>query len=172
MSNLSLYKISDEMQALNDLLEESGGELNETTEAWLAEFGGQLMAKVDNYGALIKSLEAHADEIKAEEVRLNARRKVFENRVQRLKDMAGYSMNKIGVRKIEGDKFTLSICASGGKRALQILDEKELPERFFDIIPQTMVVNKDRVREAVESGDKDIIGKAELLPRLEYVKLK
>jgi hypothetical protein len=168
---MNLYEISTEMQALNDLLEETGGEITETVEAWQKEFGGQLMQKVDGYGALIKHLDSYADAIKSEEVRLNARRKVFENRVQRLKDMAGDAMRKLGVKKIEGEKFTLSICQAGGKQALNILDEKGLPERYFDIIPQTLAVNKDRIRDAIET-DEELKGKAELLPRGEYVKLK
>ena len=171
---MNLYELTNEMQALNELLEEEGGEVTDGTALakWMDEYGLAMKGKVDGYGALIKNLDSYTDSLKLEEKRLYDRRKVFENRIARLKDMAGESMRRLGVKKLEGERFTLTICASGGKQAMQILDEKGIPEMYLDIIPQKLVVNSEKVRAGLEAGNGNLEGKAVLMPRGEYVKIK
>lgn len=173
----SLYQLTTEMQALNDLLEQLEGELEgssgDTLVKWMDEYNIAMRGKVDSYGALMTHLNTYADNLKTEEKRLYERRKVFENRVQRLKDMAYESMKRLNVKKLEGERHTLSICKAGGKQALNIkVDVSQIPDKYIEIIPEQHNVNQDRIREGIEKNDPELIGKAELIERSEYVKLK
>lgn len=173
----SLYELTTEMQALSQLLEEVGGDVSDGTQGevlvkWMDEYGLAMKGKVDNYGALVKNIEAHTDSIDLEIKRLKERKEVFNNRIERLKNLAEYAMRSLKVNKIEGDKFTISLQKAGGKQALKVLDEKGIPDKYLDIIPEQYVVNQDRVREGLESGDEELTGKVELLPRKESIRIK
>lgn len=172
MKELTLYEISSEMQALNDLLEESGGEITPPIEAWLIEYGTAMVKKTDSYASLVTNLENRVDTIRAEEKRLAERRAVINNRIDRIKSFAMDCMKRLDVTKLEGDKFTLTIAKSGGKQALRILDENAVPDRYRDVIPESYPINNEKVRAGIDAEDPELVGKAELLPRSESLRIK
>src|SRR4249920_49552 len=86
----TLYEISADLQALEELLTEVGGEIPDeqaeaAIDAWLEETGTATKDKVDNYCGLIRELEARRDARKAEAQRLADRSRIDANAVDRLK---------------------------------------------------------------------------------------
>lgn len=173
----SLYELTTEVKALSQLLEEVGGDVSDGTQGevlikWMDEYGLAMKGKVDAYGSLVKNIESHVESIDIEIKRLRDRKEVFNNRIERLKQLADYAMRTLDVKKIEGEKFTISLQKAGGVQSLKILDEKGLPDKYLDIIPEQYVPSQERIRKGLEENDPELSGKAELLPRKESVRIK
>lgn len=153
----SLFSISGDMLALDDLLDEIGGELpDEETgaaiDAWFAELDKERDRKVDGYVALIKECEARsrARAARAKEIAELAR--VDENKAKYLKRRLHEFMSLHQIRKLDTDNSRLSICANGGKLPL-ILKQGVRPED----VPESMrrievTIDNDKVRDAIEKG--------------------
>lgn len=174
----SLYELTQEVGALEALLQETGGDVTDESQAamieqWQQEFDWAHRAKVDGYAKLIKNAEADIDAIKKEGERLAARAQALRNKIQRLKDLAKYAMDSRGLKKLEGITFTLAIQKNGGKAPLEILvkNPEVLPEQYR-IVTTTVEPNKDALREALEKGDKEAESYARLLPVGESVRIR
>lgn len=162
----SLYQITEQLVALDQLLEEIGGDVSEGTqgealEKWIKEYEWQQREKIDAYGGMIASMKADMEAIQEEVERLNIRSRIINNRIERLKAMAKFAMEMRGIRKLEGVKFTISIQKNGGKPPLELLveDPEKLPLEFVKIVRQP---DKDAIRAALESNDP----KAEKIARI------
>ena len=66
----------------------------------LESITAEIEVKAENTAIIINELSAEAAKIKAEEQRLNARRKVYENRVANLKQGLFDAMNQIQDRSV------------------------------------------------------------------------
>ena len=86
---MTLYEIKREIEEAIDAIfasvDEETGEVSEDAVNKLAELNAARDEKLDNIGAYIKNLMAEAEAIKAEEKKLADRRRVIENKVERLK---------------------------------------------------------------------------------------
>ena len=137
----SLYDLTEELVALDKLLEELGGDVTgvegQTLETWASQFHWQMANKVDAYGALYKNLEADAKAIAEEVKRLSDRKRTLENRGSRLLALAKFSMERLKTRKLEGQRFTIAIQKAGGLDPLEILIERA--EDLMELAEGTMV---------------------------------
>ena len=183
----SLYVLTEELVALDTMLQEIGGDVSspegQTLEKWAEEFDWKMRDKVDGYASLAINLEADALTIANEVRRLQARKNAIENRRARLLALAKFSMERLKVRKLEGVRFTIAIQKNGGVEPLEVLVEpKDLPAHFRD---EEMVysANLDVLRKSLEvrraalaKGEADPIpelaGKAELKERGESVRVR
>ena len=60
----TLLEITEDLQAVDDLLTEAGGDITgveATVDAWMTELDQDLKGKVDNYSALITVMNARAE---------------------------------------------------------------------------------------------------------------
>ncbi len=152
----SILDITDDLQALQALLEEVGGDITgEQTEAainaWLDEAKANKAAKVEQYCRLIRLFELHGAAIKAEMDRLKKRAEVKANAQESLRARLKWAMEQWGDSKIDAGSFLVSIAKVGGKAPLKITDESIIPEEYG---VRTWVLSKDSVREALENGRK------------------
>lgn len=156
--SLSLYEISNELKPLEDALEQVFGDpdalapelIERVTELLTAS-----QAKADAYGYYAKSIEATISAIRDEQERLSERRRMFENRLRRLKDAADRAMVARGITKIEGELHTISRVKNGGKRAMRLLVEPtELPGIYQVPIIEA---NAIRLRNDAEAGDQEAL---------------
>lgn len=172
----SLYELTEDLVALNRLLEELGGDVTDgtqgqTLERWAEEFDWKLRDKVDGYATIIRNIEGDALLLEEEITRLQNRKRVLDNRVARLKALAKYSMERLGTRKMEGLKFTLALQKAGGQDPLELLveDVEQFPSRFLRIRKEA---DKDALRKALVEKDPEAARLARLGERGDYVRVR
>ncbi len=172
----SLYQITENLAALDLLLQEVGGDVTETTqgealEVWAKEYEWNLRDKIDSYGAFIKTMEADIEAIKEEGKRLSMRAQVIKNKIDRLKALAKMAMDLRGTRKLEGVKFTITIAKNGGVAPVELLvtDIEKFPDEFVRI---SKSVDSDKLREALEKQDAEALRLAKLGERGESVRVR
>ena len=130
-----MYDTEIDPQAITDTLESITAEIE---------------IKAENTAIIINELTAEAAKIKAEEQRLNTRRKVYENRVTNLKQGLFDAMKLTGKTKFKTDLFSFNITKNGGKMPVIVdVDCSELPD---DLVTITEKPNLDAIAEYLESN--------------------
>lgn len=137
---MTLFEISDELAAIEELLTENDGEIGddaagETLEAWFDQLTDARDAKIDDYCRLIASVTARANARTEELARLGALVDTDENTIKRLKTALHNFMIERGVTKIETPLHRLTIAKNGGKPPLVIPeawreDPASAPEQY------------------------------------------
>lgn len=109
-NTLTLYSLTDQMTAIEDMLVENGGELTPELEELWQETEESLTHKVDNYNDLIKFNEDYAENIGNRIKELQALKKTHDNSVKRLKEHIKDTMTRFGIKELKGQycKITLS----------------------------------------------------------------
>jgi len=153
----TLLEISDDMQALDELLTECGGDLSDPkTMAAFQEFADQLYAdfdnKADGYAALIMEMTKRAEVRRSEAERMRKRAEIDENNAHFLKSRLMYVMTERNLKKIETDRFRISVAKNGGKLPLIIENDDQVPDYYCYQPPLKPDVNK--IREALDNGEK------------------
>ena len=111
-TRMTLYALTEQMAVIEAMLEDTGGELTpELEEQWM-ETRESLLAKVDNYNALIQKLKAYSENIKAEQDRLAKLKKTADNSLRRIKDHIKSTMEQFGLKSIEGNLCKMSLSSS------------------------------------------------------------
>lgn len=126
---------------------------------------GEIEDKADGYAKIIKELEAKRDARKAEVKRLTESAKVFENRVNVLKQNLFNTMKQTGKTKFATDLFSFNIVKNGGKQALTI--DGDVPEEYTKTITEN---DTDKIRQALENGEN--LPFAHLEPRGESLRIR
>lgn len=112
----------------------------------------ELQAKIEDYGFVIRNLEAFGDAIKAEETRLAERRKAHEKRVANIKAWLLENMQACGITKIECPVFSISVKTNPPKVVVD--DEKAIPDRFL-VVPDLPPPSPDKkaIAAAIKAGE-------------------
>ena len=155
MSNLSLYHITSEQLRINELLEESGGELTPEIEEALMLNAENFEIKADGYIESISRYKALAEAADVRIKEMQRIKKTSENIEKRLKERLLQAMVVMDVDKMEIGLRKLSIRNTS---AVNITDEAHIPAEYI-IIEQKY--DKTRIKDALKSGD--VIPGAELV---------
>lgn len=113
----------------------------------LESIEGEIEDKADGYAKIIKELEAKRDARKVEAKRLTENAKVFDNRVNALKQNLFNTMKSTGKTKFATDLFSFNIAKNGGKQALTI--DGDVPEEYTKTIIEN---DTDKIRADLEAG--------------------
>ncbi len=106
----TLYSLSDQYNRILDLLEAAEDpEGTPDLELELDRIAGSFMHKAGSIAGLVAHLDGLAIVRKAEANRLRQRADVCEARAERLRDYLCRNMEAIGQKRIETDKFTISV---------------------------------------------------------------
>lgn len=128
--NKTLYQLTEEHQELLAMLEEE--ELDETKEQaikeTLAMIAMDIADKAEGYCMVLKQLQADAEAVKAEKLRLAKRQSSIENGIERLREALKHSMLITGHTKIKTPLFTLN--TSSRWKAFLDVPEDQIPEEF------------------------------------------
>jgi len=108
----TLYQLTEQMSALESLLEDNGGELTPDIEALWQETGESLTRKVDNYNALIIKLKNYSSNLDAEIKRLQGLKKTADNSLKNVKEHIKSVMEQFGIDKLEGAYCKISLASS------------------------------------------------------------
>lgn len=103
--------------------------------------------KIESICCIIKNNAALADDIKAEEKMLSARRKAAENSVDRLKAYLSQSLN--------GEKFETAKAKVSFRKnppSAEIIDASKLTSEYMREIPAKYEPDKTKIKEALKAG--------------------
>ena len=161
----TLYEITDDMKALNELMEtlvDENGDPREPTEEELAMmrqwFDGSLAefeSKIDNYCRFIKNLKIEAANVDAERKnykdeldRLSKRAKADENKAKNVQNLLRWGMERLGMQKYKTLLFNLNIQNTQKKiDPLVGYDWHTIPEELLKV-----EVDVGEIRKRISAG--------------------
>lgn len=141
----TLYELSGKYKQLLEYEEDMDPTLFHDT---LDSIKDALDDKAINYGHVINQLNGDVDQLKAEEERLNKRRKAIESKVAIMKQTLLEQMQSVGRTKINSIDMTISIRKNAP--SVDVIDETKIPDNFFIIKKQ---LDKKLVKEALKNGE-------------------
>lgn len=113
---MTLYELTDQMYSLLQKLEEIPPEDPEEREIWeeairdtLAMLVDDFAEKAEGYGKVMKQLQADAEAVKAEKMRLARVQQALENNVERMREAVKRAMLITGQKKVKTDLFSFSV---------------------------------------------------------------
>lgn len=146
---MKLYKIADEILALEAIIDEAGDQADESLHAALDALGMDAQAKVDNLHKWVRELTATADAFKAESDRLKALAQSKYNKVENIKRYI-FAMVQLLGGKVETTIGPVRVQANGGKQPLILPDDLgAVPDEYR--IP-TFTVDKEKLRADIEAA--------------------
>ena len=134
-----LYELTEMYQNISNLIEEDAD--NETLEKALDEITDSIQIKAENMAKLIKSIEGNINVLKDEEKRLQAKRKALENKVVNIKEYLENQLKAMGLKKVQGNLFTVSI--QKNPQSVNILNEDLIPEQFKEVVTTTKIDRRE-----------------------------
>ena len=154
----NIYELTNELSLLWDLME--NGELEDEVLIGAFDVAKEDLAdKLEGYCKFIKNLESDIQGLKAEEERLNARRKTMENTVTRCKEAMKFALNTAGEKKIACGTFTVSVQNNAPSVVLDEQYLENIPEEY--LVPQEPKIDKKKIKADIDAG-KDLEGIAHL----------
>jgi hypothetical protein len=144
---MNLYEITAEQEMLNNLLEESMGELTPELEAALEINLDNFNAKAEGYVKAIKNYKAEQDAIAEEIKKLQAKKKTCENAIDRMKDALKTAMVVFDTPKVQAGVFKISLTTS---KSVNIVDEDAIPQDYKKVKYE---VSKTDIKKAIEAGE-------------------
>lgn len=113
---MTLYELTDQMYALLLKLEEIPPEDPEERETWEAAIRDTLemladdfAEKAEGYGQVMKQLQADAEAVKAEKMRLGRRQQALENNIERMREAIKRAMLITDQKRVKTDLFSFSV---------------------------------------------------------------
>lgn len=143
----TLYELTAEYQMLLDMAMDPDTDpqtLADTMEA----IGGEIEDKAEGYAMVMRSLEADAAAIRAEEKRLAGRRQSIEANINRMKMALENAMRATGKTKFKTRLFSFGI--QKNPPALKIDDPKRVSHDF--LIPQEPKIDTDAIKKYIKDG--------------------
>src|SRR4029077_15101407 len=150
MSGLTLYEISDHLVSLMDTYDlcetdEQRAECNAEIERYVRA----QIDKVDNFCRFLSHLESQIDLAEREIKRLKARETAFANLEERLKQYAIYTLQRMNLRKMDGDTSKLALRTN--QPGVEI-DNAELIPPEYKTIRQEIQIDKRGIKKAIDAG--------------------
>lgn len=148
---MKLYEIKDLFIRFAEMVE--NGEIEEDAIAdTLESIEGEFEDKADNIACLIKTFNAEAEAIKAEEKNLKERRERKERQAENLKEYLSGTMLFLGKSKVETPRNVISFRKS---TSLLIGDEAWFMEKYPELVKteiKTSIPKKD-VTDLIKAGN-------------------
>lgn len=148
--NATLMHRADEKIALWQLLAETGGELNDTLEAWLSEVEKNLQVKLDSYKFAQDELGAEAERLRLEAQSLMAAARSIDNVKSALNDRIKQAMYNLKTNEICGEKWRFKLSRTAPRLVLQ----PEILPDTFKIVKTSYEPDKERIKTHLELGEK------------------
>lgn len=150
MTALTLFEIAKEYRHIADVLMDAGCDeqtLSDTleAEAWPLEL------KAQNYGFVIRNLEASAAAIKEAEAAMAARRKMIEKRSAALLERLKTGMEIAGVTELSCPYFSIKV--KKNPPAIDVWDEKQVPAKYLvQPAPPPPSIDKKAIKADIDAG--------------------
>lgn len=144
----SLIQIAQDSAALEELLQESGGELSETLEAFLSEIETGLTTKADNYYSMMDHLGSTAERYRKRSEAYRQAAKSAENIVERMKERIHTAMQIMGKTEVEGKTIRFKI--QNSPASLKIDEGAKLPSEMTVV---TVTPDTTKIKAALKAGN-------------------
>lgn len=153
----TLLQISEDMLALNNLIDEAtseDGEIDpvvaEALDKWFTTLLKDRDNKLDNYGALVRTLELRAAARMAEIDRLTKRVAADTNQAKYLKQRLREFLDLHKMPKVETRRFKFNCQNNGGVLPMKIPDDHEtLPKEYQAVV---IKADTDKIRADLMAG--------------------
>lgn len=147
---MTLYELTEQYKALLELAEDPDTEYSVFCDT-LEALDGDIEAKAEGYGQVIRELESNILAIDAEMERLKKLKDASMRSVTWLKTALMFAMDGMGKKKIKTPHFAFTVAQNGGKQPMRVSDNiEDIPEEFRTY-PEP-VPNRDAIRQALEEG--------------------
>lgn len=154
MTALTLYQIATEYRQITDVLMDAQTD-EQTLRDTLEGERWPLELKAQNYGFVIRNLQAAAANIKEAEEQMKARRQAIERRAANLIEFLKTGMEIARVTKLETPYFALTV--KKNPPSVDVWDEKQIPEKYMRTPepppPPAPVPDKKAIAEALKAGE-------------------
>jgi len=157
MAKQTLFNISQDMQAFDDLLAECQGNLDDPQiQETLAKMAGEikinLEEKIDNCAAYIRTLEARSEVRKGEAKRMFGLSKSDGDNANRLKGYVKGILEFNQIKKLDTTRFCVSVSVSGGPQPIEVnVKAEDLPVNLQKIKTE-ITENSDEIRKLLVAG--------------------
>jgi hypothetical protein len=153
MSSLTLFQIASEFRHITDVLMDAGVDEQTLADTLEAEIW-PLELKAQNYGFVIRNLQATAASIEDAEEQMKARRLAIEKRATSLTEHLKVGLEIAGVSKLDCPHFALTI--KKNPPSVEIWDEKQIPAEFMRAPepppPPPPAPDKAAIKDAIKAG--------------------
>lgn len=143
----TLYAITSEQLRINELLEESGGELTPEIEEALTLNEENFLVKSEGYIESIARFKALAEAADVRIKEMQRIKKTAENSKRRLEERLLWALQTMGRDKVEVGLRKLALRMT---TAVNITDETAIPAEYIKVETS---VDKMRIKEALKSGE-------------------
>lgn len=144
---MNLYDLTEQYRDLLELAQDGGEDVDYT--AMLVGMEGAISDKLDGYCKVIKTLEAEAEAIKNEAIRLSQRKTSLENQVTRLKEAMKTGMLSVGLDKHKSMLFTVSVTKP--RQRVEVTNIDAVPSELIRVKKE---VDKTAAMDLLKSGEK------------------
>lgn len=147
---MNIFQIDQEFLRLQELLENSDGELTQEMEDILKNDEVNITSKYTNYVKMIKKFESDSDTVTKEIERLSKMKQSSNKAIDRLKSSLKDSMMLRKIEKYDDPLFKLSFLKSS---SVEIIDEDLIPKKY---ITKKVVLsaNKVEIKKVLLTGKK------------------
>lgn len=146
---MTLYNMTTEYLELLSLLEDPDVS-EETIRDTLTMVLEDIVDKVEDYGKVLKQMEADKEALKTEKMRLALRQQAIENRIEVLREGIKSAMLITGQKKIKTKLFTFGI--STRKKLVLDVPEEGVPYEYAKV---TYKADTKKITEALNEGKLD-----------------
>lgn len=171
----TLFTISDDLLALDSLLDDVGGDVSDpqveaAVSAWFLELQYDEGRKLDGWIGYIKTIEMEAAKAREVAAEFAAKAKSRESRAEWMRERIKHHIEHTGRTKVTtAGGYVLAVQANGGKPPLVIdaTSPADVPDVYCVTSRQ---IDRDKVREALERGD--AVSFARLLVKGTHLRIK
>jgi len=153
MTALTLFQIAADYRHVTDVLMDTGVDEQTLTDTLEGE-RWPLELKAQNYGFVIRNLQATAASIKEAEDQMKARRQAIEKRAAALIEFLKTGMEIARVQKLETPHFALTI--KKNPPSVEVWDERQIPVEYMRTPapppPPEPTPDKAAIKEAIKAG--------------------
>jgi len=161
MEKMTLYRLTDEQNRIEDMLIETEGEITPEIAELLEATDAALAQKVDGYNHIIRRCASYAQACKDEKMRFARLQKAYENASAGLKQHIQFVMEAQGIDKLESP--TCKISFRNNPESVQISDEEAVLAPYMTALTKAMAklpawvkvdvsINKTELRDAIRTG--------------------
>lgn len=143
---MRLYDLTDQYNDLLELARDDVKGMDYT--AMLQGMEGVIRDKLDNTCKVIRTLEAEAEGLKSETLRLSQRKTTIENHVARMREAMKIEMMRIGMDKHKSSLFSVSITKPRDR--IEVTDITTVPSEYMKQSDPT--VDKIAIMNAIKNG--------------------
>lgn len=137
-----LYELSNDFKNIDEI--EDNEEIKEI-------IINEIKNKTSNIIRLIRNKETKIDMIDLEIKRLQAMKKVEENKIKSIKEYTKECMQIIDVKKIETNLGNITLRKS--PVSLRIMNDENIPNQFIEVIQETKIDKKAIIQHFKETGE-------------------